>query len=219
MQQQAQDTYDYRQYDRIWQRVSPTLDPYPGVAPECGAAKTPAVSAVSGVSVAEPCGAEGTNLAPAAASLPGVEANPCCMGAPPMELLRVLQGWIEEELAAKRYYLAFSRQAPAWARQVLRSMAEDEEAHARRLMAVHYLMTCQCYQPSSAYERIYVGQLCPALRARYHEEACSAQQYAQAAESTQDPCLAKLLNELSEDEYRHADRLMALLERAMRQQQ
>lgn len=209
MQQQQSSTYDYRQYDRVWQRVCPTLDPYPGVTPECGAESAPAVS---------PAVPEETRPTPGA-DLAGAAASPCCMGAPAMGLLRVLQGWIEEELAAKRYYLAFARQAPAWARQALRGMAEDKEAHARRLMAVHYLITCQCYQPSTAHKQIYVGQLCPALRERYLEETCSAQQYARAAESTGDPCLEKLLLELSEDTYRHGERLLALLERAMRQQQ
>lgn len=219
MQQQEQDTYDYRQYDRIWQRVAPTLDPYPGMPSESGIAEPPAVSLAPAPSTEESSGAERTVQPAAAESLPGVGGNPCCMGASAMGMIRTLQGFIEEELAARRYYLAFSRQAPSWARQALRDTAEDEEAHARRLMAVHYLITCQCYQPTTAYERIYVGQLCPALRARYHEEACSAMSYAQAAKSTQDPCLAKLLSELSEDEYRHAERMLVLLERGMKQQQ
>lgn len=43
-------TYDYRMYDRIWQRVSPDLDPYPDVraanaAGAQNAAATPPVSA------------------------------------------------------------------------------------------------------------------------------------------------------------------------------
>lgn len=219
MQQQEQDTYDYRQYDRIWQRVSPTLDPYPGMPADGGTAEPPAVPPAPAPSTAESSGAEQAVRTLAVGNLPGTEGNPCCMGASAMGMIRVLQGFIEEALAAKRYYLAFSRQAPGWARQALRDTAEDEEAHARTLMAVHYLITCQCYQPASAYERIYVGQLCPALRARYHEEACSAMNYARAAESTADPCLAKLLNELSEDEYRHAERMLVLLERGMRQQQ
>jgi rubrerythrin len=39
--------------------------------------------------------------------------------------------------------------------------------------------------------------------------------YARSADGTTDPCLAKLLNELSADEYRHAEELMAMLERAI----
>ena len=42
--------------------------------------------------------------------------------------------------------------------------------------------------------------------------------YARTADSTADVWLSKLLNELSADEYRHAERLMSLLERSLRQQ-
>lgn len=66
--------------------------------------------------------------------LPGAEPNPCCMGSEAMELLAVLEGYIEEELEDRRRYLALSRQAPSWARQTLRDMAEEENGHARRLM-------------------------------------------------------------------------------------
>ena len=54
-----------------------------------------------------------------------------------------------------------------------------------------------------------------ALRERYHMEACSGMNYARSADGTTDPCLGKLLNELSADEYRHAEELMSMLERAM----
>ena len=85
-----------------------------------------------------------------------------------LEMSEALQGFIEDELADRRYYMAFSCQAPGWARQTLRDTAEDEGGHARRLMAVYYLITGQCYQPAVSCERICVGQLCPALRTRYH---------------------------------------------------
>ena len=28
---QSTEAYDFRQYDRIWQRVAPNLEPYPGM--------------------------------------------------------------------------------------------------------------------------------------------------------------------------------------------
>ena len=67
------------------------------------------------------------------------------------------------------------------------------------------------------------GVFCPGrwaeeLRRSYHEEACGGLNYARTADSTADVCLSKLLNELSADEYRHAERLMSLLERSLRQQ-
>lgn len=194
-------TYDYRQYDRIWQRVSPNLNPYPGAA-------APAMEPVPGVPSTPPSSSEGT--------LPGAVENPCCMGSAAMEMLEVLKGFIEEELEDRSYYLAFARQAPSWARQALRDTAAVEAAHARRLMAVYYLITGECYHPALACGSICVGALCPALRNRYHEEACQGLNYIRAAEGTTDPCLTKLLTEFSQDEYRNADRMMELLERALR---
>lgn len=223
-QTQAPDTYDFRQYDQIWQRVSPTLDPYPGMRAETAPAYPtpifPGTQTASGQTVSPPPSASSAAaLAPPApeTSLPGAAANPCCMGSAALDMIEVLQGFIEGELADRRYYMAFAQQAPPWARQILRETGEDEGAHARRLLAVYYLITGQCYRPAVSYDRICIGPLCPALRMRYHEEACGGFNYARAAEGTTDPCLAKILNELSGEEYVHAERMTSLLERAMRQ--
>ena len=148
-------------------------------------------------------------------TLPGAEQNPCCMGTAAAEMLEVLTGFIEEELGDRRYYLALSRQAPVWARQRLRDIAADEGSHARRLMAVYFLITGECYRPIISCDRIYLPGWCAALRERYHEEACGGLNYVRAAEGTTDPCLAGLLNEMSADEYRHAAELMEMLERAL----
>ena len=113
--------YDYRQYDQIWQRVSPSLNPYPGM--------------------------EAPAEVRAEENLPGAAANPCCMGSAAMDDLAVVEGFIEGELADQRYYLAFSRQAPVSARQLLRSSAQDEGGHARRRMAVYYLITGRRSRP------------------------------------------------------------------------
>ena len=108
-----------------------------------------------------------------------------------------------------------ARQAPVWARQALKDIAAGKLEHARRLLAIHYLVTGECYQPAVSCERIYVGRWCPALRERYHAEACSGLNYARAAEGTTDPCLVRVLNGMSADAYRWADVLMRMLERGM----
>ena len=96
--------YDFRQHDRLWQRVGPGLEPYPETTAEAMPRRE--------------------ELPPAQESrLPGAEPNPCCMGSEAMELLAVLEGYIEEELEDRRRYLALSRRAPSWARQTLRDMA------------------------------------------------------------------------------------------------
>jgi len=134
-----------------------------------------------------------------------------------------LEGWEEdalpldqEEPADQRQFLALSRQAPSWARQRLREMAAAEGEHARRLMAVYYLITGECYRPTVSCGQVRVGRWCPALRERYHAAACNGLNYARAAEGTTDPCLREVLNELSAEEYRQANVLLAMLERAMR---
>ena len=202
--------YDYRRYDRVWQRVSPTLEPYPGCPCNAGEAIQ---------SPNTPTPASDTALMPLQmrqeAQLPGAEMNPCCMGSAAEEMLEVLTGFIEGELSDRRYYMALLHCAPAWARQTLRSIADDEWGHAKRLMAVYYLITGQCYQPNISCGHVTIDRWCPALRSRYHEEACGSMNYIRAAEGTTDICLSRILNELGADEYHHAELITALLERSL----
>ena len=213
--------YDFRQYDRIWKRVAPDLEPYPGMGAGIaeGAAVAPMQAAppvppVSPIPAAQAVTEEGM---PAARQeqLPGADPDPCCMGTAAQAVVDVVAGFVEEELADRRYLLAMSRQAPAWARQRLRDMAAEEGAHARRLMAAYYLITGECYRPAIDTGRICIGRWCPALRERYHMEACGGLNYAQAADGTTDPCLQRIFNVLSREEYRHAVEIMEMLERSM----
>ena len=211
------EVYDFRQYDHIWQRVAPGLEPYPAVRPE-------AAAAMADQRLSEPAGTEngGGSMDQQGLSarqeslLPGAEQNPCCMGSAAAEMLEVLTGFIEEELGDQRAYAALSRQAPVWARQRLRDMGAEEGAHARRLMAVYYLIRGTCYRPTIPGGPIRLGKWCAALRERYHAAACNGLNYARAADETTDLCLSRLLKELSAEEYRHADQLLAMLERSLR---
>ena len=212
--------YDYRKYDQIWQRVSPTLTPYP---PDAGgteiAPQTPQTPQTAQMQTAQTQTAQAQMQTPQTAQTTAGNAQDpepgCCLGAEAARLLETLTGFLEGELSDRRYYLAFARQAPAWMRQTLRDIAADEGEHARLLSAVYYLITGNCYDASADGERLYIGRTCPALRLRYHEETCGAQAYLRAAAATADPCLAKILTELSADEYRHAGELTELLERAI----
>ena len=97
--------YDYRRCARVWQRVDPTLDPYPDVrAAAAMAADTPG----DGLSAAE---------RNAELTLPGAQADPCCMGTAASEMLAVIQSFIDAELLDQRYDQALARQAPSWARE------------------------------------------------------------------------------------------------------
>lgn len=189
----APETYDYRRYDRIWQRVSPTLEPYPAAPEDTTTALTTRQEA----------------------QLPGADINPCCLGSAATEMLDVLTGYIEEELADQRYYTALLRRAPAWAQPVVQRLAEEEGRHAKRLMAVYYLITGKCYCPAIPCGCIRIEHWCPALRQRYHAEACGALNYARSADETTDICLKRIFTDLSQEEYRHADTISRLLERSL----
>lgn len=196
--------YDYRRCARVWQRVDPTLDPYPDVrAAAAMAADTPG----DGLSAAE---------RNAELTLPGAQADPCCMGTVALESLEVLQGFIREELADRRTYLFLARRAPtAEARKVFRAIASDEGRHARRLLAAVYLITGERYCPAICYPPLRCDGYCAALRERYHEEACGGYNYRRASQETLDPCLQQLLLAFSQDEYRHANAMLCLLSGVM----
>ena len=196
--------YDYRRCARVWQRVDPTLDPYPDVrAAAAMAADTPG----DGLSAAE---------RNAELTLPGARADPCCMGTAALESLEVLQGFIREELADRRTYLFLARRAPtAEARQMFRAIASDEGRHARRLLAAVYLITGERYCPAICYPPLRCDGYCAALRERYHEEVCGGFNYRRASQETLDPCLQQLLLAFSQDEYRHANAMLCLLSGVM----
>lgn len=196
--------YDYRRCARVWQRVDPTLDPYPDVrAAAAMAADTPG----DGLSAAE---------RNAELTIPGAQADPCCMGTAALESLEVLQGFIREELADRRTYLFLARRAPtAEARQVFRAIASDEGRHARRLLAAVYLITGERYCPAICYPPLRCDGYCAALRERYHEEVCGGYNYRRASQETLDPCLQQLLLAFSQDEYRHANAMLCLLSGVM----
>ena len=204
--------YDYRQYDRVWQRVAPGLEPYPDMKDaekrlaELRSAQGPAVPAMAEAPLPD-TGPED--------QLPGASPDPCCMGSAAEDMLEVLEGFVELELADRRHYLALARQAPAFARQQLRDLATEAGCAAKRLMAACYLITGECYRPAVECGRICLGRWCAALRERYHAEACNGLNYLRAAEGTTDPCLSRLLTELGEESYRQADALLCLLQRSI----
>ena len=208
------EVYDFRQHDHIWQRVAPGLEPYPSAREEMHP-----IPVSGGMTDAKTRGDDAARQAlplRQESQLPGAEQNPCCMGTAAAEMLEVLTGFIEEELEDQRVYAALSRQAPVWARQKLRDMAGEEGNHARRLMAVYYLISGTCYRPALPGGPVHPERWCAALRERYHAAACNGLNYARTADETTDLCLSRLLNELSVEEYRRADQLLALLERSLR---
>ena len=189
--------YDFRQHDRLWQRVGPGLEPYPETTAEAMPRRE--------------------ELPPAQESqLPGAEPNPCCMGSEASVSVEVLQGFLREELGDAQVYAYLSSCTPR--REMARAfrvLSEDEKRHARDLAAAIYLITGKAYCPRVCVEQPDTCDLCALLRSLYHAEACAGYNYARAGEETLDLCLSKLFAAMSEDEYRHAELLMKLLGRKM----
>ncbi len=214
--------YDYRQYDRIWKRVAPDLNPYPEVRAgenSAPAEETPSPAAETPMSATEAVPAvpaAGAEPVPAMeggeGSLPGAERNPCCMGTEAQSSLEVLEGFLEEELAVRRCCLNLAcRFCCQSAARLLRCIASERQAAARELSAAYYLTTGSCYAPSVTVESERWASLAEALRSCYHQEACSGFNYLRAADETLDPCLQRLFRRLGDQAYRRAERVMALL--------
>lgn len=212
--------YDYRVYDRVWQRVAPGSDPFsadPAAAgmteapPEAAPAapeNVPAVAAPAAPAEVSPAQENGE------ATLPGAEQNPCCMGTPAMDSLEVLEGFVQEELAESRYCQTLAcRVRNQQAAQLLSRAACEKRAAARELCAAHYLITGTRYNPAVTVEQLCWENLPQALRSLYHQEACNGFNYQRAADEAMDICLQKMLNRLGQQAYRRADDLLALLGR------
>ena len=153
--------YDYRPYDRLWQRVAPGLEPYPADT---------AQQAVPASAQAE-LSADQTKEESTEGQLPGAVPDPCCMGSDAADMLDVLTGFIEEELESCRNYRMMAQQGPAAARQRLRDLAAEEAGHARRLMTVYYLITGGCYRPHVMLcQQMRSGNWCQMLRQCYHAQ-------------------------------------------------
>ena len=102
--------YDYRRNERLWQRVAPILEPYPGYQPMPALADLPGQSAPAAPPASVP-----------EAQLPGAEQNPCCMGTEAAEMLEVLDGFIEEEpvdIPEYQVYKPAQQEAPGNVRTV-----------------------------------------------------------------------------------------------------
>lgn len=140
----------------------------------------------------------------------GLPLPPCAAMQP-----ELLQGFIAGELESRCALLAYARCAPtAAARRTLQQLAREEEAHARRLRSVRYLLTGSC-APPPAVSRPAPLPWREILRTRWHAARCSALAYRRAAEETADESLAAIFRTLADDETRRACRLLQLLEQSL----
>ena len=220
-QQAPSAAYDYRVYDQVWKRVSPGLDPYAenpaGAGQPAGAAGAPVPPAMP--PVAQPAApqpvtppSQGMGAAAGAANLPGADRNPCCMGSNARESLMVLEGFLEDELAGRRYAMALASGVRQQSMvRLLRRIAHEKQCAARDMCSAYYLITGQSYTPAIAVDQVQRDSLAAALRSCYHQEACNGFNYARASDGTADLCLQKLFDKLSKQSYRRAEEIMCAL--------
>lgn len=139
----------------------------------------------------------------------GPEASVC----PADGRLQRLEELIGEELAERRAYLAYAHCAPqAAARRCMQQLGREEGGHARRLMALYYLLSGQCFRPVLPTGPVKPMPWRELLRDCCQRERWAAAQYTQLARDCGDAGLRQLLEELGRDEERHARLLLRLLE-------
>ena len=198
---------DYARYERVWQRVAPTLEAYPAAA-ESAMPVQPAQNA-GALPDNTPLSA---NTVQQELTLPGAQANPCCMGTEAQELVDVLEGFAQEELTDGAGYRQLARSAPnRVAAAVLRELGCGAERRGRELAAACFVITGTRRVGASAAVVLPRLPYCELLRDRYHAAACNALNYARAEDATPDPCLQRLLHRFGEEAYEASDRLLRLL--------
>ncbi len=202
--------YDYRMYDHVWQRVSPGCNPYADTDTPAEPQRRDA-AASSGETMSTQLSRVSSN-ASGADTLPGAQLNPCCMGSEAAEMIEVITGFIEEELAQRRCYIALSQRiCHGSAARLLRALAQEKKDAAQELKTAYFLITGTCYETIVSIDHMRWNSLADALRTFYHQEACNGFNYRRAADETVDTCLEKLLGGLSAQSFARADALMALL--------
>lgn len=211
---QGETALDRDTFERVWRRVMPED------RPDCPFELAGGAAADTGES-----GQRGSPPAPAGGSLPAVCPVPAgllsvpagndvpCLGSASAVHTPQLQGYIEGELSAWRYYQILARRAGGTGGRVLAAIASDERRHAKRLSTAYFLISGVRYWPVERIGTPIFRALAGALRQRFAEEQREQGAYLTAAEDTADPCLRALYLELAGEEAEHAHLLRALLER------
>ena len=203
---------DYRRYDRIWQRVSPELTPYPEArAAQSGAAmeRRPAKPPGPPSNPPSPPSAPGPSSPP---SPPNPPARPdAARGTAEM-----IQDFVREELADAQTYRYLAGQSPtAEGRRLMQRLAADETAHVKTLQAAYFLLTGETYRVTVVLPPQPRLPWRDRLREQYHASSRDGAAYERAAEQARDEGLRRMFEQLSRDEYRHAELLRGLIEKTL----
>ncbi|MBR3560071.1 MAG: hypothetical protein IKN81_00825 [Oscillospiraceae bacterium] len=178
---------DYRECDRLWQRVSPELNPYPEVrAARRGELSLP----------------------------PGTEKARCtdCR----RDEAELLRGLLRDELADAETYRYLASHAPCREDcRLMRRLAADAAARVRKLQSAYYLLTGGTYDVTVVLPPQTRLLWRDRLRERSRAATDAGDRYAHAAEEMSDGCLKRLLAKLAEESYHAAELLRRALERAL----
>lgn len=119
---------------------------------------------------------------------------------------RTLTEWIAKERASYRAYRNMARRSRKFASQFLK-MADEEAAHARRLIALYFLLfghRAQVFPAAADTQRAFGA----ALRVYYQGETQARDTYRSAAAQWKEH--AALFSAIAEDENRHAQTLQKI---------
>ena len=122
-----------------------------------------------------------------------------------------LRGFIENERdEAAVYGLLALKTRGSRAEKTLRSIAEEEKRHERRLQSAYFLLTGDTYAPPARHPS--APYLLKTLRERYMGETAGAEAYDRAAAEVPDEGIQATLREIAADERRHGALLRSIIE-------
>ncbi|MBQ7523130.1 MAG: hypothetical protein IJT07_01210 [Oscillospiraceae bacterium] len=116
---------------------------------------------------------------------------------------------MQDEVKAACAYRTLAQHYGGAAKQTLLKIAEDEQCHARRLAAIYFLQTGSKACPEKATPPCITCRT-ETIRARYQEELADIENY--AALAAVDSSFAHSFAEIAEDERRHADLLLCVIQ-------
>lgn len=143
--------------------------------------------------------------------------DPKCFDQNSARYSRQIIDFINGEFSDSIYYKNLSKKARTPnAKKTLLRISADEARHSKMLSGVYFLITGKRYTPTTAIvpPPTIPASYMQALRERYIEESQGALSYFRFAQTVDDVCLKKVAQNLGEDERRHAQEIMELIQSA-----
>ena len=126
---------------------------------------------------------------------------------------QLLEEFMEDEAFDARYYDALSARVSSWAKNIIKSIGNDEKIHLKKLRTAYFILTGKTYEPQTVSVK-FTGTA-DALRKRYISESEGAEAYLKASTNSQKRDISELYRKLAADEKRHAELINRLLESLM----